>query len=1000
MRNKIFILILSLCTSLSLLAQGIKEGLGGKVVDRWGNPISGALVQNLENPLIKTSTDVNGKFQLEVTVGSKISITASELLQKVVEVNKVPEDATIVMDYASQLMDLGFGFNQTLSESTGAISRVDAKDIDKRSASSLANSLFGNALGLTALQNADLAWGTPARFSIRGLQTLSNNDILILVDGFERPINTLTVEEVESVSVLRDAAAVALYGYRGVNGVLSVKTKRGKVQTKEINVNYDHAFTSQVRLPKFANSFDYANALNEALSNDGLSARYNQYELDAFKNGTYPSFYPNVNWIDEVFKDHGASDIYNISFRGGGTRMKYYTALNLQSNSGFINNADANSDYSAQMKFSKANIRTNLDIELSSTTRLEIGMQGLLSEFNRPGLNSDGLMDKLYTVPSAAYPTKTYDGIWGGNSTWGSNTNPLALVQSRGFSKGHNRALYADAKLIQDLDFITKGLKASVRLGYDNLAAYWEGTTKSYQWASDVVNMSDGIPRDTVRTSGGSVSTMSYSSSLDYQNRHLNLVANVDYSKSFATSKLFASLIYSYEKTVANNRYNTNYRQNVAGYVHYTLKDKYIADLALVLSGSNRLAPKHKYALAPTLSAAWVVSNENFMKDVTAVDFLKLRASAGIINADFIPTNDYWSQNFVSGSGYPLGNNASWYDGTREGQLPTENIKNERAFKYNVGVDASFLQSIVFSADAFYERRDNIFVSAGNNVSAVLGNYSAYANAGIVDSRGLEFGASIDKKIRDFTFNLGGKFTISKNEIKEQLEESRPYDYLKRTGHSVGQIFGLQAIGFFIDDADIANSPSQEFSTVKPGDIKYKDQNGDGIINDYDMVAIGYNTSVPEVYFSFDFGVEWKNIGISGSFQGVGNYSVMLNTKSIYKPLVDNTSISTHYYENRWTPATAATAKYPRLTTQSNDNNYRDNTVWLADASFLKLRNCEVYYKFPKEILSKVKMRSARLYVRGVDLLTIDKIDISDPESTGVAYPLTKSINVGFAVGF
>lgn len=992
MKNKIIIFLFSLCLNASLFAQAGVE-FKGKLVNKLGYPISGALVKVVNQVDNIAATDKDGNFVINANNGDKLEITTADFSKQIVEVQG-PEK-TIVLKFESQSVDAGVSKLQSLSESTGAISKSTIDEVDNRSAMNLANSLFGNALGLTALQNSDMVWGSPANFSIRGNQTLSNNNILILVDGFERSLNNLTMEEVESVSVLRDASAVALYGFKGINGVLSVKTKRGKNQTREIKVTYDHAFTSQKRLPEFVNSFDYATAMNEALVNDGRTARYSQNELNAFKSQNYPYLYPNVNWVNEVFRENGSSNIYNVSFRGGGMRMKYFTSVNLQNNSGFLNESDLY-NYSTQNKFSKANIRTNLDIQLTNTTTLEVGMQGLLSEFSRPGLGSDNLIGYLYTVPSAAYPIKTYDGVWGGNSTWGTNTNPVALAQDRGFSKGHNRALYADAKLTQDLSSIVEGLKASVRLGYDNWAAYWEGSTKGYEWASDAVNMSTGTPRDTIRTKGGATGNLGYDSKLDYQERHFNAVATVDYSKQIGIHSFDASVFYNFEKTSQNNRYNTINRQNIGAYLHYGLDNKYFADVILMSSGSSRLAPKHKYAFSPTLGLAWDISKEEFLKENKYINFLKLRGSAGIINADFIPTNNYWSQEFVGGNGYPLGNNASWYDGTRENWLPVQDIRNERAIKYNVGIDAALINSLSFSFDAFYENRNNIFVSAQNNVSAVLGNYPSFVNAGEVKSWGFETGANYEKKINDFVFNVGGKFTLAKNEIVEQLEEPRAYDYLKRTGHSVGQIFGLEAIGFFVDAEDIANSPTQQFSYTRPGDLKYKDQNNDGIIDSNDEIAMGYNTSIPEIYYSFNLGAEWKGVGFNATFQGVGNYSAMLNTQSMYVPLIGNTTISQEYFDNRWTPLTANTAIYPRLTTESNANNYRNNTVWLADRSFLKLRNVEVYYKLPAFAM----VQNAKIYFRGVDLLTVDKIKISDPESYGIAYPLTKSFHVGLTVGF
>lgn len=998
---KIRILLSFLCIALSFAVIGQNpRNMKGRIVDSKGEPISGAAVFQKGGINHIATSDGDGTFEVFADEGDEIIVETSEGYKKTVVITDSNSLSDITMGFSSGLVDIGFGLEREMALSTASVSSTDVEQIDKRSAMNLANSLFGNVLGLTSLQTSDVAWGSPARFSIRGQQTLSDNNILILVDGLERPIDMLTLDEVESVSVLRDAAAVALYGYRGINGVLSIKTKRGKLNSREINVSYDHAFTSQGRKPEFADAYTYGYALNEALRNDGLQERYNQNELNAFRDGTHPYLYANVNWMDEVFKNTSASNMYNISFRGGGDRVRYFTAANLQNNSGFINNEEAVSDYSTQMKFSKLNLRTNLDVDLSPTTKMQVNIQGMLSEFNRPGLGSDNLIQKLYTVPSAAYPVQTHDGIWGGNSMWGTNMNPVALIQSRGFSKGHNRALYADAKIIQDLSAITNGLSASIRMGYDNYAAYWEGSIKDYEWASDAVDLSSGTPVDTSRVKGGNIGKLGYSSSLDYQTRHFNFIGNVDYKKSQGDHDFLTSLIYSFDNRVSKDRYNTFYRQNIAAYFNYIYQDKYIADLALVYSGSNRLAPGHKFALSPTLSAAWVVSQEEFLRNNEMINFLKLRASAGLINADFIPANDYWSHNFGGGNGYPLGNNAAWLGGLQEYSLPTQDIKNERALKYNFGVDAVIAKDLTFTGDVFYERRDNIFVSGYYTVSGVLGNYPSYANEGIVNSYGFELGADLNKTINDFSYHLGGKFTLAKSEIKEQLEAAKPYDYMRSTGKPVGQIFGLEAVGFFIDNNDILNSPSQEFSTVKPGDIKYKDQNNDGVINDYDVVPIGYNSWIPEMYFSFDAGLEFKGLGINATFQGVGNYSTMLMTQSTFKPLINNTTISDYYFKNRWTPETAGTAMYPRLSTLDNENNYQNSTVWLADASYLKLRNFEIYYKLPENMLSNININKARVYLRGVDLLSFDSIKILDPESTGIAFPLTRSINVGIALDF
>ena len=304
------------------------------------------------------------------------------------------------------------------------------------------------------------------------------------------------------------------------------------------------------------------------------------------------------------------------------------------------------------------------------------------------------------------------------------------------------------------------------------------------------------------------------------------------------------------------------------------------------------------------------------------------------------------------------------------------------------------------TAEGYYQRRKDIWVSSEGKYTDVLGVDAPFENAGIVDSYGVELGLNYTKRLGDVVFNLGGNFAWNKNEIKEQLEEPRLYKNLVQTGNRLGQVYGMVAEGFFKDKEDIANSLPQNFSTVVPGDIKYKDVNGDGIIDANDKTAIGYSTTAPEIYYSFHLGAEWKGIGVDVMFQGTGNYSAVLNTKSMFWPLINNTTLSTHYYENRWIPENQ-NAKYPRLSSQSNANNYQANTVWLADRSFLKLRNAEVYYRFPEEWMKKTKiLGSAKLYVRGTDLFCSDHIDVTDPECYGVATPLNKSVVVGVTIGF
>lgn len=1002
-KYKILALAMFACATLNGWAQS-ESNVTGKVLDKKGKPVAGALVSVEENPLVRVATDKNGRFEIVAVKGNRLKVQTGDDAMKVVKVGSSPE-LTVVMDYSSEKVNYGFGLQQTNAESTGAVSTVYAENIEKSSAFSIGNSLYGNALGLTTLQNTGVVWEQMPSMYIRGLKTLNgNNGILLVVDGIERDNNWqalkyITPEEVESVSVLRDAAALALYGYRGVNGVVNIVTKRGKYNTREINFSYDHAFNYMTRKPEMADAYMYASALNEALTNDGKQVRYSQNELNAFKNGTSPYLYPNVNWWEEVFRERGTSDIATLSFRGGSTKMRYYTMMNLQNNRGFIKHYNATPDYSTQEKYSKANFRSNLDIDLSPKTKMQANIMGILNEFSRPGMGSDNLISKLYQLPSAAFPVRTESGLWGGNTTWGENWNPVALTEGRAYSKGHTRGLYADMSLRQDLSSLTEGLGASVRMGYDNLASYWENHTKGYKYGmATVASWENGMPVAGEELTGGKDTEMSGDSKLDWQYRAFNFQMNIDWQRQFGAHNLYSMLLYSYKYDNAKGINNTFYRQNVGWYTHYGFKNRYFADFTLMASASNLLAPDHRWNVSPTVGLAWLISNEKFMQHQNVVDFLKLRASFGMLNTDNIPGNGYWNEMVGGGNGYPINNNFGGDGGWQEGRLASVNGTTEKAYKYNAGIDATLFKGLTLTVDGFYERRSDIWVSSAGQNSAVLGATSSYVNAGIVDSWGTEIGANYFKKIGGVELNLGGTFTYNRSKIIEMLEEPAAYDYTRATGNPVGQIFGLQAIGYFVDQADIDNSLPQQFGPVKAGDIKYKDMNGDKVINSDDRVAMGYNSTCPETYYSFSLGLEWKGLGFSAQFQGVGNYTAILSS-NYYRPLVDNTTISTYAYQNRWTPETP-NARFPRLTTETVDNNLQTSSLWLADRSFLKLRNCEVYYKLPSSWLSKCWMKNAKVYVRGVDLLCFDGIDHLDPEAMNNSYPATRSVHVGLSVGF
>jgi len=916
------------------------------------------------------------------------------------------------ISFVDQTIEVGANKDFTRAQSTAAVSVITNRDVNKRSAKNIGNSILGQGNGLISLQGSGTYFEQIPTFYVRGLQSLSGSNPLILVDGVERDINIVSADEVDHVSILKDAAAVALYGYKGANGAILITTKRGEYNSKNIRVTYDHLFNTQVNRPKFVNGATFANALNEAMANEGAAPRYTAEELAAFQSGQYPYQYPNVNWVDETFRKNGATNKLGVEFSGGGERFRYYTTLNLLSDKGFIKNYAENEGYSTQDKYVRGNLRTNLDIDLTPTTMLKVNMLGILSEMSRPGSQAD-LWDMVYSLPSSAYPVKNENREWGGSSTYSGELNPVAQSTGAAYYKIHERALYADMTLNQDLKYWLEGLSMTLRLGYDTYSTLYEDHSMTYVYGNyPVTGWQGGAPVKGDYWTSGTPGTMGKGASTDQWARRLVFSAGLNFDRTFNEKHYIYSQLkwdYEYQNATGSTGY-TVYRQNASFLGHYGYDNRYIGELALVYSGSNRLAPGTKWNLSPTVSAAWVISNESFLKNNPTVNFLKLRASFGIINADYLPGDNVWdyyvqsygayaSYNYPFGSGYEA-NTGNAFGAMIRGRIAAENPSHEKAYKYNVGIDATLFGGLNVELDAYMQQRKDIWVSGAGAYSSLIGFEAPYTNAGKVNSKGFEISLDYTKTIGDLTFNLGGSFNFNKNEIKDQAEEPKAYANLVETGNPLNSTYGLVAIGLFKDQADIDNSPKQNFSTVYPGDIKYKDINEDGVIDANDKTKIGYSAYAPEIFYNFHAGAEYKGFGFDMMFQGVGRYTANLSAKGMYWPLLNSTSLSQQYYDGRWTSSNP-NAEFPRLSTTSNANNYQTSTFWQRDRSFLKLRNVEVFYNLPKSLIQQTGfINTAKIYVRGVDLLCFDHIDDADPESYGVTAPLNKSIVVGVQMSF
>lgn len=907
----------------------------------------------------------------------------------------------------STQVNLGYGVTLAANETTAATGVATAKDLSKYFAINPSNALFGQIQGLTVQQNGGDWWNQSANLFVRGQANLDNTSApLILVDGFERNLSTLTVAEIETVTVLKDVGATAIYGQRGANGVILVTTKRGLDEGMKVDISYEYSTNKAFRMPQMLDSYGYANAMNEALTLDGQDNLYSKEQLDAYKNGTYPEYYPNVNWFDEVLDNTGFVHDFNSTFRGGKGRTRYFVALNYMDGSGMLKQDRNNSSNSTQLSYRRANLRANLDIALTKNTLLKFNMAGRISGTNRPGKStSKKLFENLYGTPSNAYPIQYDNGVWGGSSTYPSNM--IADVNDTGYAISHERTFYADLTLVQDLSSITEGLTVSAAVAFDNNVSYWDSKTKGYAYTykTGQIDEVNGELFGLTTANGGENTALGFTTSVGGQHRQANGIVKINYDKEWGKHKLNALALFHADTEIGFDQNNTFHRINYAIQFHYAYNKKYLADLTMSYSGNNILSQENRFQFYPALSLGWVVSEEDFLSGIDAINHLKLRASAGLVGLE---QNEQHLHRLKYGGGgnYFYGDNNSNLGGLKEFRRANPNILPEKSTQFNIGLDAQLFGGLSVNADVFYEERSQILVSEANSTSKVMGVPATFVGDGIVENKGFEVGALWSDQIGDFKYSIGAQYSMARNEIVEQNEVYREWDYQNRTGNSVGQVFGLQDAGFWgvedgLNGVNNISPDGVEYTdtqVLKPGDVKYVDQNGDNKIDQFDAIAIGHNW-LPEINYAITLGAEYKGLGFNAILQGASNVSVNLNTPGVFWPLYNNNNIST-FSNDRWTPATASTATLPRLTPEKNDNNYRTSTVWQRDASFLKLRTLEVYYHLPLAIVEKVKLKRAKVFFRGMNLFSVDNIDTMDPEEIGAVYPTLKSYNVGLSVGF
>lgn len=891
---------------------------------------------------------------------------------------------------------INIAFHQLVSEKVNSYSGVvlDSKAFENSPEIDAKKALYGKIRGLQVNQG-----NGSSSFNEASLQ-LYGKTPLVLVDGFVRSMSDLTTSEIENITVLTDAASCALYGVRGANGVILVNTKRGHNGKLKVTAKYQFGLNTQFRSPEFADSYLYANSVNQALLNDGLNARYNNRELDAFQTGKYPMEYPNVNWWDEVYQNPGNTHRLNLTFNGGNERFRYYTVVDYYHDRSMLTYNVSDSRYNSKTSDVRLNLRTNIDVNLTPSTYMRFNLLGKLQENNTPNITMANFYSNLYQIPSAAFPIKHLDGTYGGNLNFQAN-NPIAMLRDTGHNKDVSGKLYADLCLNQKLDAVTKGLAASLAISFDNHGAMYEKSSKSYTYRehSATIDERTGALIYTPTTWGTNSAVLNLTDQ-SFKSLYVetNFQGKLTYDRTFGKHQVNGAAIYDQYSYTANNQNSSQKRQSAILSAGYVYDNRYLLNAVASWSGSAYLPDGDKFRFYPAVSAAWILSNEAFMKKMDWIDYMRLHASYGVSGWDGSLSHELWRSSYVATGSYMFTDNES-VSGMFESSLPVEHLTVEKSQRATLGLDLSLVGGrLGIGVEGFWEKRSDILISSANSVTGLIGISVGKANEGINKYRGASVSLDWNDKIKDFEYGVSANITYMTSEVVNENQAFEQYDYLYHKGNKVNQFYGLEAIGFFQDELDINSSPNQTFSAVRPGDVKYKDQNGDNKIDSKDMVRM-CGTSTPEVWFGFNLHAGYKGFVISADFQGITGVTTNLLNSPLYKPLINNGNISKTFLEREipWSPDNRENATVPRLTTQANANNYQNSSLWYRDASFLKLRNLMVGYTFPK---SMIKFADMQVYVQGTNLFSLDNIKFADPEQLVASYPSIRSFWAGVKFNF
>ena len=1020
-----------------------KRKITGRVTDVKGEPLIGVNV-TVDGDANGSITNMDGLYEIFVTkksvvlkftyIGfktSEIRTNASTNIYDVALEEQVNElEETVIV---------GYGTQRKISN-IGAQSSMKMEDIKTPSAS-LTTTLAGRLAGVVAVQRTGEPGKDAADIWIRGISTPNTSSPLVLVDGVERSFNDIDPEDIESLTTLKDASATAVYGVRGANGVILIKTKPGKVGKPTVSADYYESFTRFTKMVDLADGITYMNAANEAMRNDGIATKYTEDQIRNTIAGKDPYLYPNVDWLKEIFNDWGHNRRVNVNVRGGSEKVAYYASVSYFNETGMTVTDKNINTYDSKMKYSRYNFTTNLNIDVTPTTKVEIGAQGYLGEGNYPAISSADLYNAAMSISPVEYPKMFFvngEAYVPGTSTNNNFNNPYSQATRRGYDNLTKNQIYSNLRITQDLDMLTKGLKLTAMYAFDvynEIHVHQDRAESTYNFLDTSVPYDmDGQPILQRIYEGSNV--LSYTQETS-GNKKTYLEASLNYDRTFNDDhRVSALFLFNQQSKLLYPKGTLEdaipYRMmGIAGRATYSWKDRYFAEFNIGYNGAENFSPKHRFGTFPAFGVGWVISNEKFWQPLSrAVSFLKIRYTDGKVGNSEVSDRRfmYLDQMKENGDyGYKFGPNGTKWSGYETVNMAVDLIWEESR-KQDLGIDIKLFNddlSIVF--DLFKERRENILLKREHSIPSFLGyNTSApYGNIGIIENKGFDGTIEYNKRInKDWVLALRGNITFNKDKwIQGELPEQK-YEWMNQYGRNINGVKGYVAEGLFtqaeiddmarwesLSDANKAITPkpfASQFGTVKAGDIKYKDLNNDGQIDAYDQTYISRG-DVPTTVYGFGFTVGWKDLSVGMMFQGVAGAERVLNGSSI-NPF-NGGGGSGNLYSNigdRWTEENPdQNAFYPRLSygseTTSSINNFQKSTWWVRNMNFLRLKTLQVSYNLPKPWVNKVHLKNAAVYVMGTNLFTLSRFKLWDPElntDNGASYPNTTSYSVGINFTF